>query len=177
MKYYKSFQTFNQTQQRVFEICQRVRKQFYGFLNGSNIYIYKILIAWEYEGFIYELINKMVVFGLYTQKGEKPEKGSQASFITQCLVLTRRSFVNMYRDLGYYWLRLAIYIALCLCVGTIFYDIGFTYGSIQVNHIQACTRITYFYTKMCMSQKPKAYINFAVPFRQEDQCLCSLLPS
>ncbi|KAK2969265.1 hypothetical protein RJ640_004059 [Escallonia rubra] len=58
-------------------------------------------------------------------------KESQAGFITQCNVLTRRSFVNMYRDLGYYWLRLAIYIALCLCVGTIFYDIGSSYGSIQ----------------------------------------------
>ncbi|KAF9607924.1 hypothetical protein IFM89_003738 [Coptis chinensis] len=59
------------------------------------------------------------------------EKGSQASFITQSMVLTRRSFVNMYRDIGYYWLRLAIYIALCLCVGTIFYDMGHSYGSIQ----------------------------------------------
>ncbi|KAJ0041366.1 hypothetical protein Pint_27609 [Pistacia integerrima] len=67
------------------------------------------------------------------QKGGSLEKkGSQASFITQSLVLTRRSFVNMYRDLGYYWLRLAIYIALCLCVGTIYYDIGDTYGSIQI---------------------------------------------
>ncbi|KAI5324683.1 hypothetical protein L3X38_033756 [Prunus dulcis] len=65
------------------------------------------------------------------QKCGALEKGSQANFITQCLVLTRRSFVNMYRDLGYYWLRLAIYIALCLCVGTIFYDIGSTFGSIQ----------------------------------------------
>ncbi|KAJ8765570.1 hypothetical protein K2173_014692 [Erythroxylum novogranatense] len=37
----------------------------------------------------------------------------------------------MYRDLGYYWLRLAIYIAVCLCVGTIFHDIGHDYGSIQ----------------------------------------------
>ncbi|XP_059642775.1 ABC transporter G family member 1-like [Cornus florida] len=63
--------------------------------------------------------------------GTLEKKGSQAGFINQCLVLTRRSFVNMYRDLGYYWLRLAIYMALCLCVGTIFYDIGSTYGSIQ----------------------------------------------
>lgn len=60
------------------------------------------------------------------------KNGSQASFVTQCIVLTKRSFVNMYRDLGYYWLRLANYIALCLCVGTIFYDIGSSYGSIQV---------------------------------------------
>ncbi|KAJ8540157.1 hypothetical protein K7X08_026546 [Anisodus acutangulus] len=63
--------------------------------------------------------------------GEEAKKGSQARFITQCMVLTRRSFVNMYRDLGYYWLRFAIYIALCLCVGTIFHDIGHDFGSIQ----------------------------------------------
>ncbi|XP_006366225.1 ABC transporter G family member 11-like [Solanum tuberosum] len=63
--------------------------------------------------------------------GEEAKKGSQAGFVTQCMVLTRRSFVNMYRDLGYYWLRFAIYIALCLCVGTIFHDIGHDYGSIQ----------------------------------------------
>ncbi|XP_010030452.2 ABC transporter G family member 1-like [Eucalyptus grandis] len=63
--------------------------------------------------------------------GNLGRNGSQASFITQSIVLTKRSFVNMYRDLGYYWLRLAIYVALCLCVGTIFYDIGSTYGSIQ----------------------------------------------
>ncbi|CAN1829263.1 ABC transporter G family member 1 [Linum perenne] len=59
------------------------------------------------------------------------KKGGEASFINQSMVLTSRSFVNMYRDLGYYWLRLAIYIALCLCVGTIFYDVGFSFGSIQ----------------------------------------------
>ncbi|KAF8409403.1 hypothetical protein HHK36_005479 [Tetracentron sinense] len=69
---------------------------------------------------------------LYKLDGAPLEKKrSQASFITQCLVLTRRSFVNMYRDVSYYWMRLAIYIALCLCVGTIFYDIGHTYGTIQ----------------------------------------------
>nr|XP_004289305.2 PREDICTED: ABC transporter G family member 11-like [Fragaria vesca subsp. vesca] len=68
---------------------------------------------------------------IHQQKGGALVKGSQANFITQCLVLTKRSFVNMYRDLGYYWLRLAIYIALCLCVGTIFHHIGSNYGSIQ----------------------------------------------
>ncbi|KAG6496848.1 ABC transporter G family member 1-like [Zingiber officinale] len=55
----------------------------------------------------------------------------QASFVDQCIVLTKRSFVNMFRDLGYYWLRLAIYILLGLCIGTIFYDVGHSYGSIQ----------------------------------------------
>lgn len=58
-------------------------------------------------------------------------EGQQPSFLTQSVVLTKRSFVNMYRDLGYYWLRFGIYVALCLCCGTIFYDIGHSYGSIQ----------------------------------------------
>ncbi|CAM0958720.1 unnamed protein product [Alopecurus aequalis] len=57
--------------------------------------------------------------------------GQQPSFVTQSMVLTKRSFVNMYRDLGYYWLRFGIYVALCICCGTIFYDIGHSYGSIQ----------------------------------------------
>ncbi|KAK9228618.1 hypothetical protein WN944_021571 [Citrus x changshan-huyou] len=65
------------------------------------------------------------------QKGGTLEKGNQANFITQSLVLTKRSFVNMYRDLGYYWLRFVIYVALGLCIGTIFHDIGSSYGSIQ----------------------------------------------
>ncbi|CAN6211009.1 unnamed protein product [Urochloa humidicola] len=63
--------------------------------------------------------------------GAVVKKEWQPSFLTQSLVLTKRSFVNMYRDLGYYWLRFAIYIMLCLCVGTIFYDVGHSYGSIQ----------------------------------------------
>ncbi|CAN1288605.1 ABC transporter G family member 1 [Linum perenne] len=71
-------------------------------------------------------------FWLGRKRGEGlGKKGGEASFINQSMVLTSRSFVNMYRDLGYYWLRLAIYIALCLCVGTIFYDVGFSFGSIQ----------------------------------------------
>ncbi|XP_059648028.1 ABC transporter G family member 1-like isoform X2 [Cornus florida] len=63
--------------------------------------------------------------------GAIEKKGSQASFFTQCRVLTERSFINMFRDLGYYWLRLAIYIALGFGLGTVFYDMGSDYDSIQ----------------------------------------------
>ncbi|KAL4588541.1 hypothetical protein LXL04_001432 [Taraxacum kok-saghyz] len=58
-------------------------------------------------------------------------KGSmQANFITQCLVLSERSFKNMYRDIGYYWVRLGIYIGLGLALGTLFYQIGYGFDSI-----------------------------------------------
>ncbi|KAK1440278.1 hypothetical protein QVD17_06103 [Tagetes erecta] len=56
---------------------------------------------------------------------------AHASFLTQSLVLTKRSFLNMHRDLGYYWLRLAIYLALSLGLGTLFYNVGSGYNSIQ----------------------------------------------
>lgn len=40
----------------------------------------------------------------------------------------------MYREVGYYWLRLLIYGALALSLGTLFFDIGSSSESIQVKH-------------------------------------------
>lgn len=54
----------------------------------------------------------------------------EAKWLTQLSTLTKRSFVNMSRDLGYYWLRIAIYVALSICVGSIFFDIGTNYNAI-----------------------------------------------
>ncbi|KAG2671139.1 hypothetical protein I3760_14G119400 [Carya illinoinensis] len=58
------------------------------------------------------------------------KSGSQAKLRKQLSTLTHRSFVNMYRDVGYYWLRIIIYITLSICVGTIFFDVGTSYTSI-----------------------------------------------
>ncbi|CAN1282214.1 ABC transporter G family member 11 [Linum perenne] len=56
--------------------------------------------------------------------------GSQASFPLQTFTLTKRSFVNMSRDFGYYWLRLVIYIVVTICIGTIYLNVGTSYNSI-----------------------------------------------
>ncbi|CAA6655701.1 unnamed protein product [Spirodela intermedia] len=56
--------------------------------------------------------------------------GSQASFLMQTLTLTKRSFINMSRDFGYYWLRLLIYIVVTICIGTIYFNVGTHYSSI-----------------------------------------------
>ncbi|KAK4428217.1 ABC transporter G family member 11 [Sesamum alatum] len=56
--------------------------------------------------------------------------GSQASFFMQAFTLTTRSFVNMSRDFGYYWLRLVIYIVVTICIGTIYLNVGTGYNSI-----------------------------------------------
>lgn len=57
-------------------------------------------------------------------------RGSQASFLMQACTLTRRSFINMSRDFGYYWLRLLIYLLVTVCIGTIYLDVGTKYTSI-----------------------------------------------
>uniref|UniRef100_A0A0E0M966 ABC transporter domain-containing protein n=1 Tax=Oryza punctata TaxID=4537 RepID=A0A0E0M966_ORYPU len=56
--------------------------------------------------------------------------GSQASFWMQAFTLTKRSFINMSRDFGYYWLRLIIYIVVTVCIGTIYLNVGTGYSSI-----------------------------------------------
>ncbi|KAG7035871.1 ABC transporter G family member 15 [Cucurbita argyrosperma subsp. argyrosperma] len=58
------------------------------------------------------------------------EKGDKASWLKQLSTLTRRSFVNMSRDVGYYWLRIIIYVIVSLCVGTIYFDVGTSYTAI-----------------------------------------------
>ncbi|XP_016481093.1 ABC transporter G family member 1-like [Nicotiana tabacum] len=89
-------------------------------------------LAMSYESSEACLNVRQRVFNICQKNGHLLEKkGSQAGFNTQCRVLTQRSFVNMYRDLGYYWLRFLIYLALCLCIGTVFHEIGSDYGSIQ----------------------------------------------
>lgn len=69
---------------------------------------------------------------LRIQEGEILEKRSHVRFTTQSFVLTRRSFVNMSYDLGYYWLRLAVYVVIAIGLGTIYYDVGFSTASVQV---------------------------------------------
>ncbi|CAO2034103.1 unnamed protein product [Urochloa humidicola] len=59
-------------------------------------------------------------------------KETQAGFLTKLIVLTKRSSVNMHRDIGYYWMRFAILCCVCLCIATVFYNISDnSLGSIQ----------------------------------------------
>lgn len=46
----------------------------------------------------------------------------------------------MYRDVGYYWLRLAVYILLTVCIGTMYFNIGNEFGAILVSIHSLCVR-------------------------------------
>ena len=60
----------------------------------------------------------------------------------------------MYRDIGYYWLRLAIYVALATGLATVFYDVGssYAYASIQVRQREKLN-IPFTYSKKLESKK------------------------
>ncbi|RWR98219.1 LOW QUALITY PROTEIN: ABC transporter [Cinnamomum micranthum f. kanehirae] len=94
------------------------------------------------------------------------KKEAKPASSTQSLVLTRRSYVNM--DLGYYGLRLAIYIALCLCVAPSTMTLARSYGSIQAR-INAYTKRHYAYAAFVVG-------NHFLPFLTCFHSLYSLEP-
>ncbi|XP_022754233.1 ABC transporter G family member 15-like [Durio zibethinus] len=81
------------------------------------------------------------------------QSGSQAKWWKQLTTLTKRSFVNMCRDVGYYWARIVIYILVSICVGTVFYNVG--YGNTAILARVACGGfITGFMTFMSIGGFP-----------------------
>jgi hypothetical protein len=42
----------------------------------------------------------------------------------QFAVLLQRTLLNSFRDIGVFWLRLGMYVGLCLCLGTIYFNLG-----------------------------------------------------
>nr|KYP61160.1 ABC transporter G family member 11 [Cajanus cajan] len=54
-----------------------------------------------------------------------------AAVHTQCLVLIRRSSLQLFRDTGNYWLRLVVFIIIAISIGSIYYNIGTSHGSIE----------------------------------------------
>ncbi|GAA0176549.1 ATP-binding cassette [Lithospermum erythrorhizon] len=78
------------------------------------------------------------------QKGAPLESRTRANFRTQCSILTRRSFLNMSRDYGYYWMRLAMQIMIAIALGSIYFDVGYSYGSIQARGSMLMYVATFF---------------------------------
>jgi hypothetical protein len=48
----------------------------------------------------------------------------QPGWATKTTILTRRAFLNNARNIGVFWMRLGMYVALCLVCGFIYYRLG-----------------------------------------------------
>ena len=51
-----------------------------------------------------------------------------AGFCSQLIVLLKRGFVNAVRNWVYYWARIAMFLALALLAGTVWFDLGNSFG-------------------------------------------------
>lgn len=102
-------------------------------LNCSTTAQVKGMLVYKYNSSKYAAAAKARIKEISNIKGLVVErmKGSKASWWKQLTTLTKRSCVNMSRDFGYYWLRIAVYIAVSLCVGTVFYNVGTTYNAMM----------------------------------------------
>ncbi|KAJ1294601.1 hypothetical protein BS78_01G157400 [Paspalum vaginatum] len=89
------------------------------------------ILATAYKSSSYSAKTTDQIVEMKHMDGDSFRRREQASFATKLLVLTRRSFLNMHRDIGYYWMRLAVYMGIGVCLGTIFYQVGYSYSSIQ----------------------------------------------
>ncbi|KAI5058548.1 hypothetical protein GOP47_0026718 [Adiantum capillus-veneris] len=85
--------------------------------------------------------------------GESCNTTTTAGFFAQTKALTQRSFVNMRRDVGYYWLRLVIYIMLTTCIGSIYFKVGTEYQSIMAR-ASCMSYVTGFLTFMSIGGFP-----------------------
>lgn len=80
----------------------------------------------EYEASLKPHVEQRVAE--LTTKGRIYEGNvNEAFWLTQNLWLSRRMFVNNVRNIGVFWLRLGMYIMLCIMMGTIFLKLGKTW--------------------------------------------------
>ncbi|KAK7378131.1 hypothetical protein VNO80_03568 [Phaseolus coccineus] len=74
--------------------------------------------------------RKIQQLKLNEEQGIKSYIGSTTTWRKQLCTLTKRSFLNMTRDIGYYWLRIIFYIMVGISIGTLFFHIGTENNSI-----------------------------------------------
>ncbi|EFJ19130.1 ATP-binding cassette transporter [Selaginella moellendorffii] len=85
----------------------------------------------------------------------------------QLSTLTRRSFINMTRDIGYYWLRIFVYFMLSIVIGSIYFNVGTKYNSIAAR-IGCMAFIGKFLTFMSIGGFP-SFIEEIKVFNHEKQ--------
>ncbi|RHN62695.1 putative cadmium-transporting ATPase [Medicago truncatula] len=77
-------------------------------------------------------VKKKVEIISKSDSGAIGKKRIHGAFTTQCLVLIRRSSLQLFRDVGNYWLRLVVFVMIAISIGSIFYGIGSSSGSASI---------------------------------------------
>ena len=88
----------------------------------------------------------------------------------QSYTLTKRSFINMSRDFGYYWLRLVIYIVVTICIGTIYLNVGTGYNSILVLNLLVWSTTKLVAKNTSASVRQENWLSVFLSFQARGSC-------
>ncbi|KAL1351257.1 hypothetical protein AAHE18_06G083500 [Arachis hypogaea] len=81
------------------------------------------------------------------------DRAYDTSTLKQLCTLTHRSFLNMTRDIGYYWLRILFYILVSVCAGFLYLNVGTSNNAILPR--SKCDGFIYgFMTFLCIGGMP-----------------------
>lgn len=81
-------------------------------------------VEWSQNGIAMQAGVDTRISDLTATKSEKHQGiCNNVSPVSQCLTLTTRSLLNACRDIGVFWIRMGIYIALSVALGTIHMNI------------------------------------------------------
>ncbi|KAF2307979.1 hypothetical protein GH714_034035 [Hevea brasiliensis] len=124
-------------------------------LNQSEHRRYQMVLIQKYMNSAYSvdtrkrireltLVHEELVTGPYMNK---------ASWWKQLCILTNRSFINMTRDLAYYWIRILFCVLIALGAGIMFFDIGLSSSAILAR-VKCYTYFFDFLLCLCVGGLP-----------------------
>ena len=82
--------------------------------------------------FVPKTCHKVPTFRINQDSDAVERKREKTAFLSQCLILIRRSSLHLFHDVTNYWLSLAIFALAALSLGTMLLDIGSINDTIQV---------------------------------------------
>ena len=82
----------------------------------------------------------------------------------QTWILTHRMFINNWRNIAVFWLRVAMYVMLCVCMGTIFLFLGTSWTD-TYSRAAILFFIAAFLTFMCIAGFPAFHEDMQVGCR------------
>ncbi|CAN1833106.1 ABC transporter G family member 3 [Linum perenne] len=98
-------------------------------VNMDTAVAIRTLEATYRQSAVADAVETMIV-RLTEREGPLLKAKGRAGFGTRVAVLTWRSLLIMSREWKYYWLRLILYMALTLCIGTVFSGLGHSLSSV-----------------------------------------------
>ncbi|EXC04080.1 ABC transporter G family member 15 [Morus notabilis] len=91
----------------------------------------RAILIQKYKSSVYATLARNKIEQIkFTEEEIRLSKKSNASWLKQVYTLTDRSFVNMKRDVSYYWIRILFYLGVGVTTGSIYFEIDTSYVAI-----------------------------------------------